>query len=172
MKRKFFALLLFAAFLPLNFAFLTSEVSAQRRNNNNRSSRTDFGNAEFEIYELINNRRYKSRLQQLEWDNDLAKLARRYSEEMARGNFFSHYDKRGRTVDQRATNFGIRGWTEIGENLFFCEGYDNFSNLAVKGWLNSSSHRKNMLNPIWTTTGIGVVADRSGKIYITQVFLR
>ena len=62
MKRKFFALLLFAAFLPLNFAFLSSEVSAQRRSNNSKSSRIDFGNEEFEIYELINNRRYKSRL--------------------------------------------------------------------------------------------------------------
>ena len=172
MKRKFFALLLFAAFLPLNFAVLSSEVSAQRRSNNYKSSITDFGNEEFEIYELINNRRYKSRLQQLEWDNDLAEMARRYSEDMARGNFFSHYDKRGRTVVERAENFGIRGWTDIGENLFFSEGYDNFSNLAVKGWLNSSSHRKNMLNPVWTTTGIGVAADRSGKIYITQVFLR
>ena len=99
-------------------------------------------------------------------------MARRYSEDMARGNFFSHYDKRGRTVVERAEHFGIRGWSEIGENLFFCEGYDNFSNLAVKGWLNSSSHRQNMLNPVWTTTGIGVAADRSGRIYITQVFLK
>ena len=172
MKRKFFTLLLFAAFLPLNFAFLSSVVTAQKRGNNYKSSRTDFSNEEFEIYELINNRRYKSRLRELEWDNDLAEMARRYSEDMARGNFFSHYDKRGRTVVERAENFGIRGWSEIGENLFFCEGYDDFSNLAVKGWLNSSSHRKNMLNPVWTTTGIGVAADRSGKIYITQVFLR
>lgn len=172
MKRKFFALLLFATFLPLNLAFLPSEVSAQRRSINYKSSRTDFGNEEFEIYELVNNRRYKNRLQQLEWDNDVAEMARRYSENMARENFFSHYDKRGRSVVDRAESFGIRGWTEIGENLFFSEGYNDFSNLAVNGWLKSSSHKQNMLNPQWTTTGIGIASDRSGKIYITQIFLR
>lgn len=172
MKRKFFVMLLFAGFLPLNLAIFSSEAEAQRRNNNYRNSRTDFGNEEFEIYELINSRRYKSRLQELDWDNDLAEMARRYSEDMARGNFFSHYDKRGRTIVDRAQNFGIRGWAEIGENLFFCEGYDNFSNLAVNGWLKSGSHKKNMLNPQWTTTGIGIAADRSGRIYITQVFLK
>lgn len=172
MRRKFFAVLLFAAFLPLNVAIFSFEVSAQKRNNNYKSSRTDFRNAEFEIYELINDVRYKKRLQELQWDNDVAEMARHYSEDMARGNFFSHYDKSGKSVVDRADSFGLRGWTEIGENLFFCEGYDNFSNLAVKGWLNSGSHRQNMLNPEWTTTGIGVAADRLGKIYITQVFLK
>lgn len=172
MIRKFFAVLLFAAFLPLNFVVFPSEAAAQKRNQNYRNSRSDFGNEEFEIYELINNRRNKSRLQQLDWDDDVAEVARRYSEEMARGNFFSHYDKRGKSVVDRANNFGLRGWSSIGENLFFCEGYDNFSNLAVKGWLNSPTHRQVMLDPEWTTTGIGIAADRSGKIYVTQVFLK
>lgn len=172
MKRKFFVLLLFAVFLPLNFAFFSTEASAQRRNNNYRNSRTDFGSEEFEIYELINSRRQRSRLRQLSWDDDVAEMARRYSEDMARGNFFSHHDRRGRSVADRAENFGIRGWTMIGENLFFCEGYDEISNLAVNGWLRSSSHKKNMLNTQWTTTGIGIAADRSGRIYITQVFLK
>ncbi len=172
MRRKFFAVLLFAAFLPLNFVIFTPQAAAQRRNQNYKNSGSDFGGEEFEIYELINNRRNKSRLQPLNWDDDVAEVARRYSEEMARGNFFSHYDKRGRSVVDRANSFGLKGWSSIGENLFFCEGYDVFSNLAVKGWLNSPTHRKNMLNPEWTTTGIGIAADRSGKIYVTQVFLR
>ena len=172
MKRKFLALLWFAAFLPLNFVCLPSEAAAQRRNQNYKNSRSDFSSEEFEIYELINSRRYKSRLPQLDWNDDVAEMARHYSEEMARGNFFGHYDKRGKTVVDRADSFGLRGWTNIGENLFLCEGYDTFSNLAVKGWLNSPTHRQNMLNSEWTTTGIGIASDRSGKIYITQVFLK
>lgn len=172
MKKKFFTLLLFAAFLPLNFGFFSFDAAAQRRNNDYRNSRSDFRNEEFEIFELINSRRQKNRLGQLDWDDDVAEMARRYSEEMARGNFFSHYDKRGRSVAERAQSFGIRRWNSIGENLFFCTGYDDFSNLAVKSWLNSSAHRKNMFNPAWTTTGIGAASDRSGKVYITQVFLK
>ncbi len=172
MKRKFFAALLCAAFLPLNLTFLTSEISAQRRNENYRASKTDFSGEEFEIYGLINNRRRKSRLQDLYWDDDVAEMARRYSAEMARGNFFSHHDRRGKSVVDRAENFGLRGWTLIGENLFFYEGYGEFSNLAVNGWMRSSTHKKNMLNPEWTTTGIGIASDRAGRIYITQVFLK
>ena len=174
MKPKFFAWLLFAAFLPLNMAVFPSEASAQKRGSGNsyRTSRADFGSEELRIYELINNRRRKSRLRQLEWDDDIAEMARRYSADMARGNFFSHHDRRGRSVVDRAQNFGLRGWTTIGENLFFCEGYGEFSNLAVNGWMKSSSHRKNMLNPQWTRTGIGIAEDRSGRIYVTQVFVR
>lgn len=172
MIRKFFAVLLCAFFWQVCFIAFPSENFAQRRDNSYKTSRTNFGSDEFEIYELVNNRRQKSRLGQLEWNGDLAKMARRYSEEMARGNFFSHYDKRGRTVSDRAMNSGIRGWRGIGENLFSCDGFDDFSGIAVTGWLNSSGHRKNMLDPEWTATGIGIASDRSGKIYVTQVFIK
>lgn len=171
MKRSFPALLLLPVILSLSAAVFSSEVFAQKRGSY-RASGADFGGEEFRIYDLINDRRRKSRLRQLEWDDRVAELARRYSEDMARGNFFSHYDRRGRSVVDRAENFGLRGWSMIGENLFLCEGYDEFSGLAVRGWLRSSSHRKNMLNPQWTTTGIGVAGDRFGRIYVTQVFLK
>lgn len=172
MKRKFFAVFLCALFWQVCFTAFPSENFAQKRNNSYKNSRTNFGDEEFEIFELINNRRQKSRLGQLEWDDDLAKLARRYSQEMARGNFFSHYDKRGRSVSDRAENSGIRNWRGIGENLFFCNGYDDFSNVAFKGWLASSAHKKNMLDPEWTATGIGAASDGSGRIYVTQVFTK
>lgn len=172
MKRKFFAVFLCALFLQISFAVFPSESNAQRSNNSYGNSRSNFGSEEFEIFELINSRRQKNRLGQLDWDNSLAQMARRYSEEMARGNFFSHYDKRGRSLADRAENFGIRNWRGIGENLFYCEGYDDFSSVAVNGWLNSSGHRKNLLNPGWTTTGIGIASDRDGKIYVTQIFIK
>lgn len=172
MKRKFFAALLCALFWQVTFSAFPSEIFAQKRDSSYKTSRSNFGGEEFEIFELVNDRRRKNRLGQLEWDADLAKMARRYSEEMARGNFFSHYDKRGRTVTDRAESFGIRGWRGIGENLFFCENLEDFSGVAVKGWLNSSTHRKNMLSPEWTATGIGVASDRAGRIYVTQVFIK
>ena len=172
MKRKFFAVFLCALFLPASFAVLPPESPAQRRDFSYKTSKRNFGNEEFEIFELVNSRRQNSRLGQLGWNNDAARMARRYSEEMARGNFFSHYDERGRSVAERAQTFGIRNWSGIGKNLFYCEGYNDFSNVAVKGWLNSSGHRKNMLNPQWTATGIGIASARDGKIYVTQIFLK
>lgn len=172
MKRKFFAAVLCALVWQTSFVIFPSETFAQRRGTSYKNSRSNFGGEEFEIFELVNRRRQKSRLGQLEWDGELAEMARRYSQEMARGNFFSHYDKRGGTVTDRAERFGIRGWRGIGENLFFCEGLEDFSGVAVKGWLDSSAHRKNMLSPEWTATGIGVASDRAGRIYVTQVFIK
>lgn len=128
--------------------------------------------AELEIFELVNQERRKKGLGKLYWDNDLSKMARNYSKKMARDNFFSHYDSDGESVIERANRSRIKDWRKIGENLFFCEGFDNFQAVAVKGWLRSASHRQNMLDRSWTDSGIGVAKSRDGRIYVTQVFIK
>ena len=42
---------------------------------------------------------------------------------------------------------------------------------VVKGWLNSSGHRRN-IEGNYNLTGIGVAKDREGIIYFTQIFLK
>lgn len=128
--------------------------------------------SESEIFELVNEERRRKRLNQLEWNDDLARIARNYSKKMARENFFDHYDSDGANVIDRAKSARLKNWSKIGENLFFCQGIRNYSGFAVKGWLNSSSHRRNMLDREWTQTGIGVAKSRGGEIYVTQVFMK
>lgn len=126
---------------------------------------------EFEIYELVNRERAKQHLAELEWDNEVANLAREYSRQMAGQGFFGHYDSRGRTVVDRAAERRIRGWSRIGENLFMCDEFDGFEPYSVRGWLKSASHRRNMFDRGWSATGIGVYRSRDGRIYVTQVFI-
>jgi uncharacterized protein YkwD len=126
---------------------------------------------EFEIFRLVNNERAKQRLRPLAWDDDIADVARDHSRQMARQNFFAHQDPKGRTVVDRAEQRDLRGWNKIGENLFMCDEIDGFERYSVRGWLKSSSHRRNMLNREWSTTGIGVYRARDGRIYVTQVFI-
>jgi uncharacterized protein YkwD len=128
--------------------------------------------AEFDIFDLVNQERHRKRLNDLEWNDALANLARNYSRKMARENFFDHYDSNGQSVIERAKSARLKNWSKIGENLFYCEGLSNYSSFAVKGWLNSSSHRRNMLDREWRETGIGVAKGRSGKVYVTQVFIK
>ena len=128
-------------------------------------------NEEFEIFRLVNAERSKQRLQALEWDDDVAGLARDYSRQMARQGFFGHYDSKGKTVVDRATERRVRGWSSIGENLFMCDGVDEFELASVRGWLKSPSHKRNMLSRQWAATGIGVFRSRDGRIYVTQVFI-
>jgi uncharacterized protein YkwD len=126
-------------------------------------------NEESDIFELVNKERTRSRLSYLEWDDDLARVARNFSRQMARENFFSHSDSQGRTVMQRAED---ERWSKIGENLFMCAGIDDFAAFSVRGWMRSQTHRQNILDREWTDTGVGVYRTRDGRVYVTQVFVR
>lgn len=124
------------------------------------------------VFDLVNREREKAGLMGLEWNPALARLARNYSEQMSRERFFSHFDNRGASVEDRADKMRIKGWRKIGENLFVCSGTNNFTNFAVQKWMKSPTHRRNILDSDWTTAGIGVAVSDSGEIYVTQVFMK
>jgi uncharacterized protein YkwD len=127
--------------------------------------------SEAEIFDLVNEQRRRSRLNLLEWDGELAQVARDYSRKMARGNFFDHYDADGASVVERAKNARVKNWSKIGENLFYGENIDEFSRVAVKGWMKSPTHKQNILDRDWNRSGIGVYVGRGNQIYVTQVFI-
>lgn len=123
---------------------------------------------ETEVFDLVNRERVKARLQPLEWDDRAANVARNYSRQMAREGFFGHYDRNGLTVIERASKLK---WSKIGENLFMGDQISNFESFAVKGWMRSTTHRFNILDREWNTTGIGIYRAKYDRIYVTQVFL-
>lgn len=135
------------------------------------SSIVNLSGAEQGIFELVNRERGKKRLNELEWNDRLAKLARSYSKKMAREGFFAHFDNDGNSVIDRANDSKINGWRKIGENLFFTGGIDQFEEFAVRGWMRSPTHRRNILDRSWTATGVGIAKAGDGSIYITQVFV-
>jgi uncharacterized protein YkwD len=157
----------------LTSAFASKTVAQRRIYASSTTARVSavVDSDEREIFELINQERSKKGLGELAWDANLSRLAREYSQKMARENFFSHQDRGGESVDGRARNMRIRNWSKIGENLFFCEGYDNPNLMAVRGWMKSPSHRENILDPEYNVSGIGIAQSESGRIYITQVFI-
>lgn len=130
-----------------------------------------FSDDEFQIFQLINTERHKNQLGNLEWDDKLADAARDYSQKMARENFFEHSDSNGKTVVDRVRERRIKNWSKIGENLFACGGIDDFDVFAVRGWMKSPTHRRNILDDDWTATGIGIAKSKNGEIFITQIFI-
>jgi len=152
MKRK-----LFSSFALVAVLIATVGAYAQSR-------------GESEVFELVNRERSRARLGGLEWDERLARLARAYSRQMAREGFFDHYDPRGRTVIDRAQSARIDNWSRIGENLFVCDEHPSFTQTAIRGWMKSRTHRTNMLDRTWTSTGVGIATAGDGSIFITQVF--
>lgn len=126
---------------------------------------------ERQVFELINKKRAELGLNLLIWNDDVAKIARIHSEEMANNRFFDHKSLDGSMVNNRADAIGLSKWRSIGENIAYNRGYTNPLEFAVEGWLKSPAHRDNILNNRWQESGIGVAILADGTHYFTQVFL-
>lgn len=118
----------------------------------------------------INRVRQGHKLAPLEFSEDLLHVARSYSRRMAEENFFSHYDSKGRSVRERVNEANIR-WRRVGENLASANGYINPVAISLRGWMDSPGHRRNILDPGWRQTAIGVWIGADGTVYFTEVFL-
>lgn len=127
---------------------------------------------EQQIFDRLNQIRAENGLKKLIWNDEVARIARMHSQNMANFNFFSHVGVDGKRVDGRADTIGLRGWQLIGENIAFNSGFENPAERAVTGWMNSPGHRENILRENWKETGIGIAVGAQGRYYITQVFLR
>ena len=90
---------------------------------------------------------------------------------MAEGGFFSHKGTDGSFVDQRAESLGMDNWASIGENIAFIRGYEKPADMAVEKWMQSPSHRNNLLSPRWREGAVGVAVGANGTLYFTQVFI-
>jgi uncharacterized protein YkwD len=162
--------------LKLNYATEENSISRPRvivENNDSKSNApapTVF-DLERLAFQLINEKRAEQGLEALEWNEDIARMARLHSNDMAQNKFFSHSGNDGSMVDDRADRSGIKRWRAIGENIAYNRGYKNPCEFAVEKWMLSPSHKKNLLDTRWKESAIGVAVAADGSYYFTQVFL-
>jgi uncharacterized protein YkwD len=111
----------------------------------------------------------KGRARPLKWDPRLAAIAQAHSEEMARNGYFSHQSLDGKNPAQRVSVAGIP-WRAAGENIAQAEDVAQ----AEADFMNEpkfvENHRRNILNPEYTSVGIGVARGPDGTVYVTQDF--
>lgn len=126
---------------------------------------------EKKAFKLINDKRLLNGLKPLNWNDKVANLARNHSQNMAKHKFFSHIGLNGRTIDQRAVDFGLDKWRLIGENIAYNKGFKFPAQFAVERWMLSPTHRQNLLDNRWKETGIGVCITEDGTYFFTQIFV-
>ena len=126
---------------------------------------------ERKAFDLINFQRTANNLPSLKWNEQMAKIARYHSENMARDKNFSHQEKDGSMVNDRAGLFGMSNWKAIGENIAFNRGFKLPVESACQQWMNSPAHRENILDKRWKEAGIGVAVAADGSYYFTEVFI-
>jgi len=128
---------------------------------------TDFEN---QVLTLVNQKRaagatcggvYKPPVPALTLDTRLRCASRKHSKDMAINNFFSHTGSNGSTFTQRITSAGYT-YSYAGENIG--AGYSTPS-AAVTGWMNSSGHCNNIMNPNYKHLGVGYYYRSSGSTY-------
>jgi hypothetical protein len=139
------------------------------------SFRTKYSRAEENITSLVNKERVSRELSPLVEFAPLMKLAQLRCEDMATAEVpidsHSHHDTPhyGNPLDSMK-KYGIINSSmtsiSVAENAAITQ--DNVS--AIAGWMNSSGHRANILNPAFTQTGVGMVKTNKGIWYV-QMFL-
>ena len=137
---------------------------------NSKSAFSSF-DLEKQVFGLLNSQRTAKGLTTLEWNDDVARIARMHSENMAKYQFFSHTGLDGTMVNDRADLCGVSKWKAIGENIAYNRGYEKPAEFAVERWMQSNSHRENILNNRWKESAVGVAIAKDGSFYFTQVFL-
>lgn len=98
----------------------------------------------------------------LKWSDAAATSARLHCEDMAAQNYFSHYSLDGRSPGDRMKQQGIQ-WLGWGENI--CAGYRSGFE-AYNGWVNSSGHRKGMLESAMVYLGVGFAVNSNSTYFI------
>jgi uncharacterized protein YkwD len=119
-----------------------------------------------EVLKYTNQFRKSKRLPALEMRDDLNAIARRHSEDMAKGKCsFGHSGYRQRELQVQKI---IRIEYGMAENVAYGA---TTAKEVVSMWKGSSGHRKNMLGN-YKYIGIGTARDKRGSIYYTEIFVR
>lgn len=132
---------------------------------------------ETHIVEMTNAYRAKKDLGQLSRNPALRKAAIAYAKFLATHKDLSHTAD-GKSPGDRVRQAGYQ-WCAIAENLALnldSRGFESrrLAKETVEGWINSPGHRKNLVAPEMTETGVAVIRapDKHPKYIAVQLFAR
>lgn len=113
-----------------------------------------------ELLTLINNARKGANLSALSYDKSLSDAAQIKSDDMVKNNYFSHTSKTYGSPFKLMQDLGI-SYNTAGENIA--------GNLSIQkafdSWMNSETHKKNILSTSYNYIGIGITDSKTyGKI--------
>lgn len=144
------------------------------------------------VIEEVNDVRANRSVAPVEGVEALSDPAREHSANMSDSFYLGHVEPDGSSVEERyldgcASLRDGRSEMRYSENVasvwyktvFNSSGTEGTTLLVteegvaealVAEWINSASHRRNMLGENWTTTGVGVVVGENGAVFGTQAF--
>lgn len=126
---------------------------------------------ELRMLRLLNRDRRKHGLKPLRMQEDLRRVARKHSLDMAQKDYFDHVNLQAQSPSDRLKIARVTDTTS-GENLAKIGGFAHPTQFAEEGLMNSPGHRANILNDSYNVVGIGVIQDSRKIYYFTQNFAK
>jgi uncharacterized protein YkwD len=111
---------------------------------------------------LVNAQRTRRGLPALRTSAALRRAAEKHSADMVARRFFDHVNPDGKNQADRAAAEGYSG--SVGENIYTGTGTAVTPRAAVRWWMKSAGHRKNILTKGYRDAGMGIaVGSPLGK---------
>lgn len=122
-----------------------------------------------EVVALTNTQREANNVSDVTQNGLLAQAAQAKAADMAQKGYFSHIGPGGKTPWQWIAQFGYQ-YQYAGENLAvrFIDSTD-----VVNAWMQSPTHRANMVKPVYADIGVGVaqgIYEGQPATYVVQYF--
>jgi uncharacterized protein YkwD len=114
---------------------------------------------ESQVLTELNKIRHEHGLQPVKISRPLTLAADTHSRNMGTFGFFQHESRDGSAFWKRVQRFygpGKSGSWSVGENLLWSSGQLD-ATAALKLWMESPAHRKNILTPRWREVGLSAV---------------
>lgn len=121
---------------------------------------------ENQMIDLINEARKENNVDPLKTDKQLTKVARKKSKDMVQNDYFSHNSPTYGSPFDMLNKFGVE-YLQAGENI----AANSSVKAAHKELMNSTGHRRNILNPQYTHVGAGIKSSEKYGYIFTQLFI-
>ncbi|NJP38318.1 CAP-associated domain-containing protein [Alkalicoccus luteus] len=118
------------------------------------------------MFEVVNADRVEHGLDPLDWNDEVAEVAKAHSSDMAERNYFAHESPEGQSPFNRMREAGLN-YSRAGENLASGQASAIF---AQQGLMNSMGHRENLLSPDFEQLGVGADYGEDDRPFFTQKF--
>lgn len=127
----------------------------------NNTNQSEFAQ---KVVDLVNQERAKAGLSPLSIDTTVSSAALTRAKEIEKS--FSHTRPNGSSFSTALTEKGIK-FMGSGENIAYGQ---KTPEQVMQGWMNSAGHRANILNPKFTSIGVGHYQNVNGTNYWVQLF--
>ncbi len=118
------------------------------------------------LLNLINSERKNASINILEKDTSLYDAAQIKSDDMVKNNYFSHTSPTYGSPFKLLQDLGI-SYNTAGENI---AGNSDIKK-AFESWMNSSTHKKNILSTTYNYIGIGITESKTYGYIISTIFI-